>query len=433
MKSKLIFKIFLSLLILLNILDYSSQEVNSCPKDSPIKYNNNCVTRFCNKSEYDNNICSINNEQIKIQWLNDIIRVSNSVSYKYVNPIYKDNILIIFSFPYDEDQSNIIYSKRKTYALNKDGRPYFYSKENKYFSSSITWTLNQIPRIKFFSPFAFLKSKKEKYSNISENFLLIVSASNKYTEAYNFLEDYLQLKVWMNNTETDNFEKYNNYNNYYKKSYIETSENGNEVLAVFNGAQGGINKLIFVGYSFELNNGLLLRKSYVYQHISPVSNTRMCSCLRTLNKIFGCFYINADKNFTFTFIEFTYGIINQTNPKFLKSFNIEENYRLKKLNLFYKCFHLKNEIGIFIYLVDYNNLFIQIKELKTKSNNEFEMDTILKININKYNFNSVFEYCDSIRVNDNRFFFASATNDSSNLVLLLFDIFNNDQSILIRY
>ena len=197
--------------------------------------------------------------------------------------------------------------------------------------------------------------------------------------------------------------------------------------------QGGTNKLIFVGYSFELNNGLLIRKSYVYQHISPVSNTRMFSCLRTLNKTFGCFYISADKNFIFTFIEFTYGVINQTNPKFLKSFNIEENYRLKKLNLFYKCFHLKNEIGIFIYLVDYNNLFIQMKELQTKSNNEFEMDTILKININKYNFNSEFEYCDSIRVNDNRFYFASATNGSSNLVLLLFDIFNNDQNILMRY
>ena len=125
MKAKIIFKSFLSLLILLNILDYSLQEVNSCPKDSPIKYNNNCVTRFCNKSECNNNICSINNEQIKIQWLNEIIRVSNSISYKYVDPIYKDNILIIFSFPYDEVHNNIIYSKRKTYVLNKYGRPYF--------------------------------------------------------------------------------------------------------------------------------------------------------------------------------------------------------------------------------------------------------------------------------------------------------------------
>ena len=86
----------------------------------------------------------------------------------------------------------------------------------------------------------------------------------------------------------------------------------------------------------------------------------MCSCLRTLKKTFGCFYINADKNFTFTFIDFTYGIINQNNPKFLKSFNIEEDYRLNKLTLFYKCFHLKKEIGIFIYLVDNNNIFIQM-------------------------------------------------------------------------
>jgi hypothetical protein len=74
-----------------------------------------------------------------------------------------------------------------------------------------------------------------------------------------------------------------------------------------------------------------------------------------------------------------------------------------------------------------------MNELQVKTNNEFEMNVIQKININKYNFYSIYEYCDSIRVNDNRFFFASATNDNLNLVILLFDIFNNDQNILMRY
>ena len=297
------------------------------------------------------------------------------------------------------------------------------------FSSFITWTLKPIPTIKFFSSISLPKIKKEKYSNIYENFLLIVSLSDKYTEAYKFLSDIKQINIWRNSTETDIFGNYNDY----KKSYIETSENGNEVLTVFNGFQEGIYKLIFVGYSFELNNDLLIRKSYVYQHLYPVSNTGMCSCLRTLNKTLGCFYINTYRNFIFIFIEFTYGIINQNNPKFLKSFNIEENYRLNDLNLFYKCFHLKKEIGIFVYFVDYNNLFIQMNELQVKTNNEYEMNTIQKININKYNFNSIYEYCDSIRVNDNRFFFASGTNDNLNIVLLIFDIFNNDQNILMRY
>ena len=55
------------------------------------------------------------------------------------------------------------------------------------------------------------------------------------------------MKIWRNSTESDIFGNYNDY----KKSYIETSENGNEVLTVFNGFQEGIYKLIFVGYSFE--------------------------------------------------------------------------------------------------------------------------------------------------------------------------------------
>ena len=324
----------------------------------------------------------------------------------------------------------MVFMPKKIYSLNKNGCSYFYDKENKMFSSFITWTLKPIPTIKFFSSISLPKIKKEKYSNIYENFLLIVSLSDKYTEAYKFLSDIKQINIWRNSTETDIFGNYKDY----KKSYIETSENGNEVLTVFNGFQEGIYKLIFVGYSFELNNDLLIRKSYVYQHLYPISNTGMCSCLRTLNKTLGCFYINTYRNFTFTFIEFTYGIISQKNPKFLKSFNIEENYRLKDLNLFYKCFHLKKEIGIFAYFVDYNNLFIQMNELQEKANNEFEMKTIHKININKYNFNSIYEYCDLIRVNDNRFFFASGTNDNLNIVvILIFDIFNNDQNILMRY
>ena len=95
MLAKILFKNFLQLFLFLNIFVYSLQEVNSCSKDSPIKFNNSCVSRICDKYEYDNKICILDNEIIKNQWLNRITNVSNALSYKYVDPICRDNILII--------------------------------------------------------------------------------------------------------------------------------------------------------------------------------------------------------------------------------------------------------------------------------------------------------------------------------------------------
>ena len=109
MHIEIIFNNFFQLFLLLNIFVYSLQEVNSCPKDSPIKYNNSCVSRFCNQLEYNNKTCILDNEIVRIQWLNKIVKVSKDLSYKYANPICKDNILIIFSYPYDNDSTNDIY------------------------------------------------------------------------------------------------------------------------------------------------------------------------------------------------------------------------------------------------------------------------------------------------------------------------------------
>ena len=63
-----------------------------------------------------------------------------------------------------------------------------------------------------------------------------------------------------------------------KRYYIEASENKNEILFVFNGIDGGVYKLMFMGYRFLYNNKTQTYK-YTYTFINDISDTLICSCL----------------------------------------------------------------------------------------------------------------------------------------------------------
>ena len=99
-------------------------------------------------------------------------------------------------------------------------------------------------------------------------------------------------------------------------------------------------------------------------------------------------------------------------------------------NLFYKCIHLKEEIIAFIYFFQENNFYLKINELTY--NYKYNLKEIQSININNYDINSFYEYCDLIKINDDRFLFTSSSNDKSILLLLIFDLFNNNKNIFIR-
>jgi hypothetical protein len=54
-----------------------------CDKNTPIlTRNDGCQLRYCSKDEFDSGDCSIDNQIIKTQWLNDII-LFNSEKFRY--------------------------------------------------------------------------------------------------------------------------------------------------------------------------------------------------------------------------------------------------------------------------------------------------------------------------------------------------------------
>ena len=68
-----------------------------CDKDNTKKKNNNCQSIYCTENEFQNNICLIDNDIIKTQWLNNFIDFKE-YRYRYTNMLTnEDGDLILFS------------------------------------------------------------------------------------------------------------------------------------------------------------------------------------------------------------------------------------------------------------------------------------------------------------------------------------------------
>ena len=413
-KSINIFIIFFYLLI--KVL-----QEEECPKDLPIKYNNICQLKYCTEYEYINNNCIISNSLIKTQWLNNVILIGD-ISFKYINPLLDfNNNLIIFSSPYDDlSKTSDIYKIRKFYGIKSNGRPYFYNITKNTYESQITFNLNT-PYTKAQSEVCFIKISDINNEGVFYNYFFILGMTDNYRELYDF-----EHNIMMGGP-IGTFFRDNTTN---KRYYIEASENKNEILFVFNGIDGGVYKLMFMGYRFLYNNNIQTYK-YTYTFINDISDTLICSCLRTEKKNFGCFYVNNQKYYYFYFLQFTYSNLND-NPKLLSKTLVHSNDKQQNNELFYKCIHLKYEIGVFIYFIEENNLYIKLNELKI-STNSYQLDTLLAYNINKYHINSYYDKCVIIKINDDRFLFASSSNDNYDLILLIFNLFNNDKNFFVAY
>ena len=393
--------------IYLFLLISFSQQTDECPKDNPIKYQNICQLKYCSESDYNNNYCIISNSIIKTQWLNKIILIGD-ISYKYINPLityYND--LILSAYPFNENKTHEIYKQKKFFGIHSNGRPFFYNKNNNLLETQKISKLNSILN-KELSEVIYIRAYNTSDYQIYYDFFFILGTTAQYYETFNFEKS--------KTTKGDSSSFYGE-NPTNKKFYIETTNLKNESLLVFIGYKDSQYNLIFFGISFEYDSSFKLFK-HRYNSIKDVRNTGMSSCLRTENNLFGCFYVKSNNTFSFSFLKFIYGIVDKSinNPEILET-EIIDSYIQEDKDLFYKCIHLKEEIGVFAYFIRENNFYIKLNEL-VQRNTSYSINIIQTININKYYLNSFFDNCDLLKINDNQFLFISSTIDNLNFILL---------------
>ena len=105
---------------------------------------------------------------------------------------------------------------------------------------------------------------------------------------------------------------------------------------------------------------------------------------------------------------------------------------------FVKIFHIKNEIGGYLYFnTDTNLPVLEIKTLNLGASpilqNQFGFNSITLDGNGLYKFSDDLFLTDITKINDDRFSIILTESDLSHLLICLFDIYNNDDSIKLRY
>ena len=85
----------------------------NCGKENPINKNGQCKSIYCTENEFKNNICSIDNDIIKTQWLNNFI-IFNEYRYRFINMVINDEgDLILETSPEETNGQRLFYRLKK--------------------------------------------------------------------------------------------------------------------------------------------------------------------------------------------------------------------------------------------------------------------------------------------------------------------------------
>ena len=404
--------------ILINFFIFFSKLNNilsdECSRDAPIKNKeNNCESKYCTEDEISKGDCIIENEIIKTQWLNNIINIEISF-LRYVNfASYSNGDMILEFCTYPAKTQRIFLG------FKKNGRSFFKNKtseKDEYFYSlnaEQNITLNQ----KFESKNTIIKlSGKE---NKEKEYLLSLSFGNSYVEIYDFdnhtiiqklLTDFSNLKCISSFQNVAISLLSRNYDFYYLFGFIGYTENFSDHKFI-------IQKHIF--YSLDnFNTQETLNKSNIYKNINAIykENTGF-SCFQTKNQIITCFFLNDNQEYIIVAYDYNLNILKD---------DVVSREDIFFNQTFYKCIHLKGEIGVFSYYKKFSIFYpiLFFKKLNEEKNFENYLQQI-ELNKIEIQYDPYILLNDLIKMNDNKLCFCTTDNViKEKLFIILINLFS---------
>ena len=181
-------------------------------------------------------------------------------------------------------------------------------------------------------------------------------------------------------------------------------------------------EILIKTFSFSPNN--LNEIKYYHDGIDFINST---NCFQTESQYVQCSY----NRYWATSDYLTIGIFDYQELDEKKYYDLDSIQDIA----FTKIFHIKNEIGAYIYFQkDTNYPKIQIKKLDTyelKLNDVF--DPIVLNSNGKYTLNNGLFYSDGIKINDYKIAVILTSDNLLNLLICILDLYNNDKSLRLRY
>ena len=423
MEKKLNFIFYHLIFQILFIINKKNFTRSICQKEKPILKDNICQAIYCSEEEFNNNDCKIDNDIIKTQWLNNFI-VFNEYNYRFINiVINKDGDLILETSPEELGGKS---GKRLFFRLKKNGNFFFKNENNEEVMSRSIVVLNDDGEgaLRYESQVFLVKINDDSDGSIKE-FLVSISIYFGYMEIYDIDDNNIRSSKIL-------ISQYSNFTIYSRKSSI-IKLNDKEYLFFFIGqiSEGNTYYLVIEKYSFKNSN--IINQVNIGDNFENenkkafiIKLSRNMNAFKTVSNQIIVFYYNTT--------QYTIDIYDE-NMNYIIQMKLERpTFSSNEDFLFFKSIHLKENIGIFSYYIHFENVYPKILIYNMENNqfiNMFEMN--FEYIISSYEFNNEPLLNDLIKINDNRFSLISASHDKTQLYITLFDLYNNDLNIKIRF
>jgi len=345
--------------ICLMAFDLNNFSECSCEREKPIYKNGQCQSIYCIESEFSNNICSIENDIIKDQWLNNFI-VFDEYNYRFTNKVINDegNFILITSPMYS--------GVRLFYLLKKDGTYYFKNYDNQELSTKkIEVKDGDSISIRSYSQVFLIKTNNNSL-NSDKQFLVSISSYYGYFELYDLEEE----NILISKLPTLNFTRHYIFS--FRDSLIELPNK--EYLYTFIGQKREKEFLLYMQkYSFydtDINMENINEKCSIETiEKKSIWFERMLSSFSLDTNNIVLFYYDTNSNMK---IELLDENLNNITSKIVDYANVTDD----QIGLFFKSIYFSNNIGIFAYY----------------ANDQYSYPKILIEKIELYNFTDLFHF-----------------------------------------
>ena len=406
--------------VLLTII-YKIIRTDYCSIYTPLMMYNQCTIQYCSKEQFESKECQINNPIIKTQWLNNIITIGN-ILFRYINfASYSNGDMVVESTQYPQN------AYRMFYGIKRNGRPLFIDEttngETPYYTKQVTGQTNghsgkteAIADIIKFSEevdgkeYFFSISKLDCYGEIFdfENNLMYqksVKSSTKYTYTITYRHAFVPYKTMSQSSY------------FYLFGFIKSDN-----PTIFDNSTFVLHKIRFRNNANFPNRNKEISMPNAYGYI--------VSCFQTEKEIFICFYLTKlEDKYYYNLLKVKEDLSNNVTYSFESTLTSDID-----LN-FYKCVHLKDEVGVFLYY-DYvgsalypiflfkefdsaKNKFIDYLPFPDYTNSSIELKKNALINDVSMN--------DIISVNGNKIYFCASVQEKEMIYIALLNVFGNKQ------
>jgi len=408
------------LIIIFILLNFTlNEECFQRSKPIFISSSETCEMKYCTEDEFNNNTCVKDNEIIRAQWLNNIIKLGPKKCRNSKFAKYQDGSIAIYSGEKKATPHFLLYNY---FILRENGRDF-----------SLISIMD--------TPEGYGGQSTSLSSNFDEGEMLAIKIKNDEEIIFNLgkLLGYTELYDLSNkqiySVQTKDFFKNYTFTNI-RGSLFNLKDSKSFVYAglvtsyedSWNNDIPSSNITDFALYRIEIND----KDDFSNTKYSNISNKytaygKMVSCFQTEQKTIVCFYISSLENKEYKIITFNENLDKKNEELTFPVSYIDDN-------IFFKCIHYGGEVGIFLYYNEsYNMIYPNINFKVIKEGSIEDIDGFSEFQFSEsfvyhFNYNLDLNLNDLIMISKELICFCSVSKTKETLYIIILNILEPEKA-----